>query len=591
MSAGPSISGVSISCELPCDLQSVAPFCLQAREFLGRAGVSETEMDPWELVLTEAANNAIRHCRPGEDQPPIRVDLLATAEWVEARITDHTPGFEWPEKAELPPDDSESGRGVFLIQNLTDESSYLLGRGSNCLCLRRHRSAPKRVPAPPNPPAEEELREVRHTLDLMTEELASTYESLSAIFRFTTELQESGHSGGFVERWLKQLLVITESDWVVLRLCDSSNRELVVSAASVDDWQGEPLPLKAPAPAHPSVEVRAATQLSDVWFDPGSPLLPGDPLTHVAGKGCGFAHPLLVSDTLIGVLSIGRHDGARLFQSGHVSVSQTLGDFLGLQVRSTQLQKEQVRTRLNARDLEIAGNLQRSLLPDQLPTLSGADLAAFYRSAREIGGDYYDALYVGEGSILLVVADVMGKGLPAALFAFMFRSLLKARRDLAAEPGKLLEWLNRNLFVELDRTDMFITAQLVLLNCQRREMRISSAGHPPMILANSNGTTRGTSRGGPPLGILVGAVFPEEVHSLGDGRALMFSDGLIEARNPAGDLMGLDPVTAAMSEAARLGESSEATRQRLTRLLQEFEHSAEAADDTAFIVIACTRPN
>ena len=482
--------------ELPCDLGALAELGRQAREFLAQAGLPAGEVDVWELALAEAANNAVKHCRPEARALALRVDLLVTREWTEARVTDHTPGLDWPEKAELPPPDSESGRGLFLIQNLTDEAHYLRGRGENCLILRKRRSPTQEPPAPPPPSATDELREAQRTLDLMTEELASSYESLSAIFRFCAELQGSVVSDEFIHRWLDQLLTLTESDWLVLRLCDRSPQQLRLVATSAQAGRCEVVCREIAATAADSIEAQAASQRRDVWFDASSPLAPKDPLRQLGEPGCGFARPLCVNDTLLGVLSIGRRDGGRAFNAGQVSVVQTFGDFFGLQIRSTQMQEEQFRSRLNLRDLEIAANLQRTLLPEQLPSVPCLTLAGFYRSAREIGGDYYEALPTADGNVLLVMADVMGKGLPAALFGFMFRSLVRARLDLASRPGEFLAWLNEHLFPELDRAEMFLTAQLAFFDCQRGELRVAGAGHLPMLVARSTSEVQEIAAGG-----------------------------------------------------------------------------------------------
>lgn len=580
--------GETCTHEFPCDYGGVAELGRRARDFLAQAGLPTGELDAWELALAEAANNAVKHCRPETRQLVIRVDLLVTREWAEARVTDHTPGFTWPEKAELPPPDSESGRGLFLIQNLTDEAHYLRGSGENCLVLHKRRPSPKETPASPPPSAAEELREVRHTLDLMTEELASAYESLYAIFRFSTELQGGVASKELIHRWLDQLLTITESDWLVLRLCDRSPQQLRLVATSAKEGRCEIVAREIDSTQENSIEARAASRHSDIWFDDSSPLSSDDPLYHLGENGCGFARSLHVDDTLLGVLSVGRRDRLRPFTAGQVGVVQTFGDFFGLQVRNAQMQEEQFRARLNQRDLEIAAHLQRNLLPEQLPSVPRATLAGFYRSAREIGGDYYDALPTADGNVVIVVADVMGKGLLAALFAFMFRSLARARRDLASQPGAFLTWLNQNLFQELDRADMFITAQMAYLDFQRGEIRLASAGHPPMMIASTAGVVHELAVGCPPLGVLADVRFGEERFPWTGGCALMFTDGLIEARNPQGDLLGLDAVKALLADAARKGESPDAIKQRVASLLQDFEQGAPPADDTAFIVIART---
>lgn len=567
--------------QAPCSLPGARELCRRAREFLAETGLAAADLDGWELVLDEAANNAVQNARPADRQKPIRVEVVAGEAVVEVRVTDHTPGFDFPDVAELPDPEAESGRGLFIIRSLTDEALYLRGARENCLVLRKRRSPG----AAPQPDPQQELAEARQTLDLMTEELASSYESLSAIFRFSAELQADVPTDEFARRWLDQLLRITESDWFILHLKDRDAPCLRVAATSFVGWSGESLCLDPAAGTSPSVEVRAATERVDVWFDGQTPLPAGDPLAHLGGQGCGFAHPILVNDVLVGVLVVARRSN-NPFGAGQVSVIQTFADFLGIQIRNTQFQEEQVRARLITRELEIVASIQHLLLPGQLPSAPRAALAGFYRSAREVGGDYYDALPTGDGNLLLVVADVMGKGLPAALFALMFRSLVRARLDLAPRPAEFLAWLNRHLSDELDRAGMFITAQLVFLDASRGEMRVAGAGHPPLLLASASGKATEIPSASAPLGLLPKEMFSEVCHAIPEGCALMFTDGLIEARNRAGDLLGIDEVKSLLAHAARQGESCEAIKQRLVQRLHDFEQSTQPADDTAFIVIA-----
>lgn len=568
--------------ELSCDLIAAADACLQARDFLAETGWSGTPLDEWELVIGEAINNAVEN---SENTLSIRVDLFSTREYSEVRVTDHTPGFDYDSRnLRLPPEDSESGRGMMLIGSLTDESKYLRGKEENCLILRRNRASSYEV-APQgqaDPKEAQELAEARQTLDLMTEELASTYESLAAIFRFSSELHHSTDSDAFLQRWVGQLPGITEADWCVLRLATPDGKILRFAGVfppSAEGTSRESLDLSEPT----AVEARAANQRVDVWFD-AEMLTPEDPLKHLVDKGCGISHPLFTGEVLIGVLSVGRLN-CNAFTAGQVSIIQTLGDFLGIQIHRRRMLEERVQARLNAQELEIAANIQRLLLPGQLPCNPVFKLASFYRSALDISGDYYDAIPVGQGDILLVVADVMGKGLPAALFAFMFRSLVRAGAAMASRPGEFMSWLNRNLFQELDRVEMFITVQLTYLDAAKNEIRVSSAGHSPLLLADLAGNVVEIPAGGPPLGLAEGFEFPESSHSSKGTRGLMYTDGLYEAHNPEGELLGLDIVKASLAEAARARESADGIKQRMVDLLLAFERTSAPADDTALLVI------
>ncbi|MGL5017550.1 MAG: ATP-binding protein, partial [Luteolibacter sp.] len=171
-----------------------------ARGFLASHGLPEPELAAWELILTEAGNNSVIHCGgelPGQSW---QMHLLFAADRVIAKIHDDNDGFDWPDDPQLPDDDSESGRGIFLIHTLTDFRKSTHQPGGNILTLERRHT--------PAAPAED----LEATLDAMTEELASCYESLSAIFRFTAEARRTTSLEDFAASLLQHLGIITTSD-------------------------------------------------------------------------------------------------------------------------------------------------------------------------------------------------------------------------------------------------------------------------------------------------------------------------------------------------------------------------------------------
>ena len=111
-----------------CDLRAVQPATEAVRHFLAVQGCGEDELSAIELALAEACNNAIKYVGDAGRDKPIAVEALCDDQDIELRVTDHTAGFEWPEKIELPEAESESGRGLFLITSLMDGADYLRGR-------------------------------------------------------------------------------------------------------------------------------------------------------------------------------------------------------------------------------------------------------------------------------------------------------------------------------------------------------------------------------------------------------------------------------------------------------------------------------
>ncbi len=126
--------------ELTCELTQVRPTAQAVRRFLADNGCEESEAIDCELALVEACNNAVEHCEESGRSQPVFVEILCDAQCTEMRVTDHTPGFDWPDRVSLPSPDSESGRGLFLIQSVMDYAGYFRGRGENILVVRKNKA-------------------------------------------------------------------------------------------------------------------------------------------------------------------------------------------------------------------------------------------------------------------------------------------------------------------------------------------------------------------------------------------------------------------------------------------------------------------
>ncbi|HTI73058.1 MAG TPA: ATP-binding protein, partial [Candidatus Limnocylindria bacterium] len=422
-------AGKAVSWQIEANIEAVREATRELRRFLSTEGVSSDEQNGWELVCMEACTNAVKYAQTDQLALPIELRVTLTTSEVEIQIEDHTPGFDWPEKSALPESISETGRGLFLISELTDSAHYFRHRSANRLVLRRARTGHGRV-------SEENLQaskiiELEQTLDTMTEELAACYESLSAIFRFTAELGQAENSAAFASRWLNQLVAVAGVDWFVFRMAENDGTFLVTCVASRPDLNFEALSLPEDLHQEYPIEIHAVLGQQDVWIEADSALLPSDPMRQAGSYSAIVCHPVFLQGNLVGVLTVGRGPGKGAFTAGQVNIVHTFADFLGIQLRNARNQEENLRGRLVTRELEIAANIQRSLLPDRLPTPPGLRLTGYSQSASKVGGDFYDAIELKDGTLLLVIADVMGKGVPAAMFAAIFRSHLRARPELA----------------------------------------------------------------------------------------------------------------------------------------------------------------
>jgi sigma-B regulation protein RsbU (phosphoserine phosphatase) len=190
------------------------------------------------------------------------------------------------------------------------------------------------------------------------------------------------------------------------------------------------------------------------------------------------------------------------------------------------------------KELEIARQIQSSTLPQSVPTLTGLDIAARYAPMSAVAGDFYDFLCIDEKRVGILIADVTGHGVPAALIASMLKVAFAGQAAHAHDPARVLTGLNRALCGKFDAH--FVTAAYLFVDLEKSLLRYSAAGHPPLMLASG---TAGNVREIEENGLMLG-MFPEAAYSCvgiqvatGD-RCLLYTDGILEAKNTAGEEFG-----------------------------------------------------
>jgi serine phosphatase RsbU (regulator of sigma subunit) len=263
------------------------------------------------------------------------------------------------------------------------------------------------------------------------------------------------------------------------------------------------------------------------------------------------------------------------------------------------------------REMDVARNIQRDFLPESLPLARGVQLEAALHPARDVSGDFYDAFVLApSGTIVFVVGDVCDKGVGAALFMALFRSLIRASADPvgggaiqmiggrrtfvrqsleAATPADLLTrvagFTNDYIARLHGRTNMFATVFLGALSPMTGQFDYVNAGHDPALVVAPDGTTRELRPTGPALGL-----FPEQTFGAGAGMLerghslFAFTDGLVEARNPAGEAFGAER----LRDALRVNNSSASGLvQGVMAALHAFTGQAEPHDDVT--LFAATR--
>jgi sigma-B regulation protein RsbU (phosphoserine phosphatase) len=247
--------------------------------------------------------------------------------------------------------------------------------------------------------------------------------------------------------------------------------------------------------------------------------------------------------------------------------------------RARELEKE--RDRLE-HELDLARRIQARLLPAGPAHAAGLDVAGLSESAREVGGDYYDHIDLGDGRLLLVVADVSGKGVPAALLMSAFRAALMSQ-DVASTPleavaARANDFLHRS--VEPGR---FVTAFLGVIDGASGHLSYVNAGHNPPLLLRAGGGVELLETGGLILGIMDGSRFSRGDASLAPGDLVaLYTDGVTEGANATNEQWGEERLVALLRAIAGGGAGEIATR--IVREVRAFEGESGPADDITVLV-------
>jgi phosphoserine phosphatase RsbU/P len=191
-------------------------------------------------------------------------------------------------------------------------------------------------------------------------------------------------------------------------------------------------------------------------------------------------------------------------------------------------------------ELEMARQIQLSILPHTLPQLPGLEIAARFRPMTAVAGDFYDFVQIDDKHLGILIADVSGHGLPSALIASMLQVALTAQVAHASDPAQVLSGLNRALCGKFSRN--FVTAAYIYVDLERCLVRYAGAGHPPVMqFRPSTGKTGKVLENGLILGMFDAATYTTLEHALEPGdRHVLYTDGILEAANPAEEMYGED---------------------------------------------------
>jgi ketosteroid isomerase-like protein len=256
---------------------------------------------------------------------------------------------------------------------------------------------------------------------------------------------------------------------------------------------------------------------------------------------------------------------------------------MGWKLRGQRLEQERIERELVEQELRMARTIQQASLPKELPTLEGWQITPYYRPAREVGGDFYDVFDLQEARVGVVVGDATGKGMPAALVVSATSSMLRAVAQAlgSSSPGEVLGRVNETLFARIP-ANMFVTCFYAILEPKSGTLSYANAGHDLPYLWRG-GDADELRAGGMPLGLMPGMTYEEKELELDPGQGVFFySDGLVEAHDPKGEMFGFPRLRALVAEHGEEGPLGDFCLEKLYSFVGE---GWEQEDDITLLTL------
>ena len=301
----------------------------------------------------------------------------------------------------------------------------------------------------------------------------------------------------------------------------------------------------------------------------------------------------LVSQLTVAMLFKGRAIGVlrlyspmpKHFEEDDIQLARAVASQCAVAITNAKLYAEYIQNAKMAEQMRLAGFIQRKMIPEKAPKIPGLDISATYIPCFDVGGDFYDFLKISENRIAIAIADVMGKGMPAALMMSCFRGAVKAYVDIESEDATILEIIEKlNLMVCGECTNgEFITFFYAVIDAEKKNITYCNCGHEPTVLLR-DGKKYEFEKGGLVLGIDPQTEYEIGTVELINGDGLIFyTDGLIDSVNYDGDFWGKENMlkTALDFNSA----SAELMIRNILSYRRRFVGLANQIDDTSIVIV------
>ena len=533
-----------------------------------RLELSENARFELELVTEEAATNIIEHAYPAHDKGDmlVRAELVGDAvqitllDWGEPLHPDAIPTFDINAPLEVR---TQGGMGLHFIHTLSDavERVPSASEGQPNLLRLRKRIERERTPArAPNP-----LQEL------------NAMHTVSAVMISNPDLDDLLHV------ILSKLVNVIDADRGTLYLIDEARGELWSRVLQSGDGELSEIRLKIGEGVAGHVAASGQTlNIEDAYADPRfDPRF--DRMTGYHTRSILAAPMVNPQQKIIGVVQLLNKRGGPFTRHDERLLTAMTAQ-AAISIENARLYQQEIQQRVLQREVEMARTIQSSFLPDTVPQLPGWEIGALWCPARGVAGDFYDFYRLPDGRLAVMIADVSGKGVPAALFMALSVTVLRFGVMMNLAPDEVARRANVMILDE-QRSHMFATTFIAYLALEGGALEYTLAGHnPPLLYRAREARCDYLPTDGVAIGIFPRVEYTTHTLSLSAGDVLvLYTDGIIEAINAHEEEFGEERLRALVAQGAHL--PAQELARHILQEVQSFTGEQELGDDATLVVL------
>jgi serine phosphatase RsbU (regulator of sigma subunit)/anti-sigma regulatory factor (Ser/Thr protein kinase)/rRNA-processing protein FCF1 len=410
-------------------------------------------------------------------------------------------------------------------------------------------------------------------LQSMTDELIGAWEQLELIYKVTASLAVTSDLRGTLKSILAetQKVVNTKDGFVLMQNPESLLRVTCLSAGNETAYD-ETL-LNNLVQMNRVVVCNSAVACRSVW-----------PQAPASVKSLLATRLIMVDEDIKAAIGL-INKADKSFTSSDAKLLAALAQQVAAIIRNFLAHQRMIVKERLSRELEIAAEIQSTLLPAQLPQMGGVSMAVSSAPAAEVGSDFYDFITVDDRHLTLVIGDIAGKGIPAALLISVTRTLLRVEAMRGEPPHKIIQQANNILYQDLDRVGSSIRIFVATVDTFEGKLTYANAGHTPTLLYRAE--TRAVEQleaNSTAIGLSAQQRVDSRIVDLHSGDTLVFyTDGVINAQSANNDLFGLGRLIYIVE--ARGNDSPEALQQHIQAEVVNFNKHAATRDDETLLIV------